>query len=161
VRGAREIPRSGAEVLEREQFIERNIEEVFEFFSRAENLEAITPPWLRFRIVRQSTRAIELGTYIEYELRWRAVPIRWRTEIVVWEPPHRFVDLQIFGPYRLWHHEHRFERHDGGTLMRDIVHYQLPFGMLGKIAHTVRVRRDLRGIFDYRAAVISARFSSR
>src|SRR5580704_401192 len=81
-----------------EQFVPRPIEEVFEFYSRAENLETITPPWLHFRILKIDPTPIQKGTLIKYSLRWRVFPIRWTTEIVEWKPPHRFVDMQLRGP---------------------------------------------------------------
>jgi ligand-binding SRPBCC domain-containing protein len=145
-------------VLEREQLIRRPLDEVFAFFADAGNLEAMTPPWLKFRIVHVSDGAIRRGTLIRYELRWRIVPLRWTTEITEWEPPHRFVDDQISGPYRLWHHEHEFTEHHGGTLMRDLVTYRLPFGIFGRGAHALMVRRDVSKIFDYRAEYIARTF---
>jgi hypothetical protein len=90
---------------------------------------------------------MRVGALIDYRLRWRGVPIRWRTEIEVWEPPYRFVDRQLRGPYRLWHHEHRFEEHEDGTLVTDIVDYRAPFAFL---AHPFMVDRDVARIFDYR-----------
>jgi ligand-binding SRPBCC domain-containing protein len=126
-------------------------EEVFPFFGDALNLEAITPPWLGFRVVTPGPIEMEPGARIEYRLRLHGIPIRWRTTIAVWDPPHRFVDVQLGGPYRMWHHTHDFEpAADGGTLMRDTVRYALPFGPLGAAAHRLLVRRDLEAIFDYR-----------
>jgi ligand-binding SRPBCC domain-containing protein len=126
-------------------------EEVFPFFGDALNLEAITPPWLGFRVVTPGPIEMEPGARIEYRLRLHGIPIRWRTTIAVWDPPHRFVDVQLSGPYRMWHHTHDFEpAADGGTLMRDTVRYALPFGPLGAAAHRLLVRRDLEAIFDYR-----------
>jgi ligand-binding SRPBCC domain-containing protein len=126
-------------------------EEVFPFFGDALNLEAITPPWLGFRVVTPGPIEMEPGARIEYRLRLHGIPIRWRTTIAVWDPPHRFVDVQLSGPYRMWHHTHDFEpTADGGTLMRDTVRYALPFGPLGAAAHRLLVRRDLEAIFDYR-----------
>jgi len=145
-------------ILEREQRIPRSIHEVFAFFSDAHNLEAITPPWLHFRIVRVTEGEIRQGTLIQYSLRWRVVPLRWTTEITEWEPPHRFVDNQISGPYRLWHHEHTFTANGEATLMRDHVTYALPLGILGRGAHAVMVRRDVARIFDYRAQYIAQAF---
>lgn len=160
MRGARTLP-VGDPVfrLEREQWIPSPQEQVFRFFARAENLESITPAWLKFRILAQSTPEIAHGTMISYRLQWRLFPIRWRTEIVAWDSPHCFVDVQVSGPYRLWRHEHRFEARDAGTLMRDTVQYQLPFGWLGRFVHRHRVRRDLERIFDFRAERIRWLFS--
>jgi ligand-binding SRPBCC domain-containing protein len=136
--------------LAREQVVAAAPAEVFEFFSRARNLETLTPPWLRFEVV--STEPIEMchGTRIEYRLRLHGVPLRWVSRIEEWHPGRGFVDRQVRGPYRLWHHRHEFEPHRGGTLVRDIVHYSLPLGPLGALAHTAFVRRDLEAVFEYR-----------
>lgn len=136
--------------LHREQHIPRTLDEVFAFFADAGNLEAITPPWLNFRI--ETPRPIELrdGTVIDYCLRWHGVPLRWRSEIAEWTPPDRFVDVQLRGPYSHWRHTHTFEATDQGTLMRDDVEYALPLGSLGRLAHRLLVRRQLETIFDYR-----------
>jgi ligand-binding SRPBCC domain-containing protein len=145
-------------LLKREQWLPAPIEDVFAFFSDAANLEAITPPWLRFRIVTPAPIEMRVGTLIEYRISWRVVPIRWLTEIAEWSPSHRFVDTQVRGPYRLWHHTHTFAPLDGGTLMNDIVRYALPMGILGTLAHRFAVRRDLEAVFDYRAEKIGAMF---
>jgi ligand-binding SRPBCC domain-containing protein len=144
--------------LEREQWLPKPIAEVFSFFSRPENLQVITPPWLDFRMV-ESPQALVAGSLIRYRLRWRGIPIRWTTEISEWNPPHRFVDREIKGPYALWNHEHWFEAGAGGTTMRDRVTYALPFGFLGQIAYPV-VRRDVERIFDFRAQIMSRLFPS-
>jgi ligand-binding SRPBCC domain-containing protein len=145
----------------REQRIPRPIAEVFAFFADAHNLEAITPPWLRFRILRVSEGEIRQGTLIDYALRLHGIPLRWRTEITEWAPPHRFVDSQISGPYRLWHHEHTFSPDgENATTMRDRVTYRLPFGVLGRGVHALMVRRDVAKIFDYRAEYIAEAFGS-
>jgi ligand-binding SRPBCC domain-containing protein len=145
--------------LERHQRIARPIDDVFAFFSRAENLQDITPAWLDFGIVWVSTPELQRGTLIRYALRWRSLPVRWTTEIIRWEPPVRFVDQQISGPYKLWHHEHRFERQGSATLMHDTVRYALPFGVVGAIVHATMVGRDVNSIFDYRAERIRALFA--
>jgi ligand-binding SRPBCC domain-containing protein len=136
--------------LRREQWIPRPIEEVFAFFADARNLEEITPPWLGFRILEMDSGSIREGTQIRYRLRLHGIPIHWRTEILQWDSPYRFVDVQRSGPYKLWHHTHRFEAHEGGTKMIDVVRYALPFGVLGRVVHALKVRDDVRRIFDYR-----------
>jgi ligand-binding SRPBCC domain-containing protein len=126
-------------------------DEVFPFFADARNLEAVTPPWLGFRVVTPGPISMAAGALIEYRLRLHGVPLRWRTTIAVWDPPRRFVDVQLSGPYRMWHHTHYFSRApDGGTVMRDTVRYALPFGPLGALAHRLLVQRDLDRIFDFR-----------
>ena len=131
--------------LRREQVLPGLPDEVFRFFADAANLEAITPPWLRFRIV--TPQPIRM-------LRLHGIPIRWLTRIEVWEPGRRFVDAQVKGPYALWRHTHSFEEHPDGTLMRDTVEYALPFGPLGRLALLAFVRRDVERIFDFRAAAL-------
>ncbi len=146
-------------VLRREQRLPGSPDDVFEFFGDAHNLEAITPPWLGFRVLTPRPIEMGAGTLIEYRLALHRVPVRWRTRIAVWDPPRRFVDVQLSGPYRLWHHTHDFQAHpDGGTLMRDTVRYALPLGPLGGLAHLLLVRRDLATIFDFRREAIRTHF---
>ena len=130
-------------------------EELFPFFADAANLDTLTPPWLHFRIVTPSPIAMREGTLIDYRLRVHGIPLRWRTRINVWQPPHRFVDEQLHGPYRRWIHEHTFEARDGGTLARDLVRYAVPFDF---IAHRWLVRPDVEKIFEYRAKALQRRF---
>jgi ligand-binding SRPBCC domain-containing protein len=142
-------------VLKREQFLPRPPQAVFPFFGDALNLEAITPPWLGFRVVTPEPIDMAPGTLIEYRLRLHGVRLRWRTTIAVWDPPRRFVDVQVNGPYRMWHHTHDFSpTSDGGTVMTDTVRYALPFGPLGELAHRALVRRDLERIFDFRQGAV-------
>ena len=142
--------------LERSQRIARPPEEVFAFFSDAHNLEAITPAWLRFRIVTPGRIEMAAGALIEYRLRLHGLPIRWLTRIEEWEPGRRFVDVQVRGPYALWHHTHEFEPDgDGATVVRDRVSYALPLGPLGELARRAVVARDLDRIFDHRLASVS------
>ena len=136
--------------LERSQLLPRPIEEVFGFFSDAANLEAITPPFLRFRIRTPMPIAMCAGARIEYTLRLYGAPVRWRTLITRWEPGACFVDVQEFGPYALWRHTHEFESRGRSTLMRDTVEYMEPLGPLGRMAHVMFVKRALERIFDFR-----------
>jgi ligand-binding SRPBCC domain-containing protein len=148
----------GYHTLSREQVLDGDPEDVFEFFAEAHNLEAITPPWLGFRIVTPQPIEMGVGTLIEYKLRLHRLPISWLTRIEVWEPGVRFVDQQLHGPYTLWHHTHDFEPLPGSrTLMRDTVRYALPFGPLGALAHVLIVRRDLNRIFDHRRLAVDRR----
>lgn len=132
-------------------------EAVFSFFADAFNLESITPPLLRFGLLTPSPIALGNGTIIQYAMQLHGVPMRWTSAIQNWDPPHGFVDTQIRGPFRFWHHEHRFEAAGASqTQMVDVVRYALPFQPVGELALPV-VRRDLRMIFDYRADVIADR----
>ena len=121
--------------------------EVFAFFAAAGNLQELTPPGLRFEVLTPGPIEMRAGTLIDYRLRLRLIPIHWRTAITVWEPPRRFVDEQLRGPYRLWIHEHTFEEDGDGTLCGDFVRYAVPFGAL---ANRLMVARDVRKIFAYR-----------
>lgn len=133
--------------------------EVFEFFAQAQNLEQITPPSLRFRIVSPASIEMRAGALIEYRLKLRGLPIMWLTRIEDFDAPRRFVDVQLAGPYKLWHHTHEFES-DGqaGTIMRDTVRYALPAWPLSAPVQRLAVKPELDRIFDYRAAEIHRRF---
>lgn len=129
--------------------------EVFPFFADPMNLDLLTPPWLRFRILTPAPIAMEVGALIDYRLRLHGIPIRWRTEITAFEPPHRFVDRQVRGPYREWIHEHVFEEIGGQTIIIDNVHYAV---LGGRIVDELFVKRDLRKIFDFRHQRIAEHF---
>lgn len=140
-----------AHLLEREQHVASPPDQAFALYSDAFRLEDITPPWLAFRVVTAPPIRMGPGTLIDYRLRVRGVPLRWRTRIEVWELGRRFVDRQVAGPYRFWLHSHEFDPGPGGgTIIRDRVRYALPLGPVGALAHLVIVRRDLRRIFDFR-----------
>jgi ligand-binding SRPBCC domain-containing protein len=136
--------------IEREQLVPRPVGEVFAFFSQARNLERITPAWLRFEVVTPGAIAMTTGTLIAYRLRLHGVRLRWISRIEEWEADRAFVDRQLRGPYRLWHHHHEFVAHGDGTIVRDRVRYALPLGRLGDLAHAAFVHRDLERIFDFR-----------
>lgn len=140
--------------LEREQWLPASMERVFEFFSDAANLQALTPDWVGFRILSPLPIAMRAGAQIDYRIALAGVPLRWRTVITHWDPGVRFVDEQQRGPYALWEHTHDFERCGDGILMRDTVRYALPLGVLGRVAHAVAVQSALGAIFDYRFARI-------
>tara|TARA_Y100001960_G_C14714907_1_gene849083 strand:+ start:1092 stop:1553 length:462 start_codon:yes stop_codon:yes gene_type:complete len=144
--------------IEQKQTILTNRSEVFEFFSDAFNLELLTPKFLNFRILTPPPINIKEGTIIQYKISLFGVPMKWKTEIEKFEPENLFVDNQVKGPYSLWHHTHIFEETENGTLMTDIVNYRLPFGILGRIAHTIFVRRTLKKIFAHRKQEISQLF---
>jgi len=149
------------QVLRREQRLAAAPEDAFPFFADARNLEAITPPFLGFRVITPEPIAMRVGTLIQYRLRLHGLPVSWLTSIQAWEPPHRFVDVQVRGPYALWHHTHEFvPAPGGGTLMRDTVRYAIGFGPLGALAHRAFVARDLARIFDFRGAEVARRLAS-
>ena len=131
------------------------VERVFDFFAEASNLETITPPWLHFHILTPPPIVMRNGTRIEYRLRLHGLPLRWCSEITSWDPPRRFVDEQIRGPYRVWIHEHEFMEKDGGTEVRDRVRYAVPGGAL---VDRLLVRRDVRTIFEHRARKLREAF---
>jgi hypothetical protein len=150
----------GEHTLVRRQRLELPIAQAFEFYAQARNLEAITPPWLGFRVTTPGQIEMREGALIEYRLVLHRIPVRWRTRIEAWEPPVRFVDAQLRGPYALWVHTHTFESDgSGAVVIGDHVRYALPFGPLGALAHAAFVRRDLERIFDYRAQAVAAQIT--
>jgi len=133
--------------LERSTVVRRPLDEVFAFFADAANLERLTPPWLAFSIASDLPIPMAEGVLIDYRIKVHGLPLSWQSEITAWEPPHRFVDEQRRGPYRIWHHEHLFEAdHSGGTRAIDRVDYAV---WLDPLVHPF-VARDLKKIFDYR-----------
>jgi len=141
--------------LTRSITISRPLREVFDFFADAGNLERITPPELNFHIITPRPIEIEKGTLIDYSLKLRGLPMKWKTEISVWDPPFEFVDQQLNGPYKQWIHRHRFtELEKGKTLIDDEVRYRLPLEPLGDVVHFI-VRRELDYIFDHRQKTVA------
>jgi ligand-binding SRPBCC domain-containing protein len=136
--------------LEQTQLIRRPRSEVFPFFADAANLEQITPAFLRFAITSPMPIEMKAGALIDYRLQLFGIPFNWQTKIESFEPPHRFTDLQVRGPYRLWHHTHEFHEVAEGTMCVDIVRYELPWGPLGRVAHPLLVKRSLDQIFAFR-----------
>jgi ligand-binding SRPBCC domain-containing protein len=146
-------------LLERRQRIELPAERVFEFFSRAQNLQTLTPPWMGFEVITPEPIEMRPGALIDYRLKVHGVPMRWRTRIEEWEPPVRFVDVQLRGPYARWEHTHTFEPDgDHAVVIGDRVRYVLPLGPLGEIAHVALVKRDIKRIFDYRELAVMREF---
>jgi len=139
------------QVFRAEQRVPVSREVAFAFFSTPTNLEAITPPWLRFRIVHQSTPELREGTELIYRLRIHGLPVAWRSRIDEWRPNERFVDVQLSGPYALWRHTHSFHDCGADTLIRDHVLYRLPLGRLGRWLGGRFVASDVKRIFAYRA----------
>jgi ligand-binding SRPBCC domain-containing protein len=144
--------------LTREQPVARPRDEVFGFFCEPENLARLTPPWLGFEILTPSPVPMHAGALIDYQIRLGPVPTRWRTLITAFEPPVRFVDEQLAGPYSFWHHTHEFVATGSGTLIRDRVRYLLPFGPVGRLVQALVIRRQLEAIFAYRHRVIADLF---
>jgi ligand-binding SRPBCC domain-containing protein len=147
--------------LDRATLIKAPLDEVFRFFEDPRNLAKITPKGMGFDITHIDGLPVTPGFRIEYTIRVMGVPVKWVTQIPIYEPPNRFVDIQEKGPYRSWRHEHTFEDHDGQTLMRDRVQYELSFGILGRATHALVVSRQLRDIFDYRRRKIRKMFGAR
>lgn len=144
--------------LEADQWVPAPLAAVFPFFAEAENLELLTPPSLRFRVLTPRPITMEEGLTIDYRLRLQGVPFRWRSRIAEWNPPHGFTDIQERGPYLMWEHRHRFEPAEGGTRIVDVVDYRVP---LGRLVHGWAVKPQLNRIFTYRAAAITERFGSK
>lgn len=140
--------------LKRTVFIPAPIDQVFDFFSLAENLNLITPPWLKFSILTPGPIRMELNTNIDFSLKLNGIPIRWRSEITEWRPPESFTDKQIKGPYAIWEHNHRFFSKGAGTIMEDTVIYSVPGFIFEPIVHALFVGWRLKKIFDFREAQI-------
>ena len=147
--------------LDQSQQVEAPLEQVFAFFSNPGNLARITPSWLCFRIHGPSPAALGEGSRIEYRIRWGLFTLRWVTRITRWRPTSEFQDMQEKGPYRTWLHTHRFSRRGSSVIMEDHVDYELPFGVLGRIAHRIRVRAEIEEIFEYRRKAIEQIFGAR
>ena len=143
--------------IRREIWLPQPRERVFGFFADPRNLEKLTPAWLRFEVLDAESVRLEAGALIDYRLRLRGFPLRWRSQIALWDPPRRFVDIQVRGPYREWSHEHRFEARSGGTLVVDRVDYAVPGG---RLVNRLLVRRDLEQIFDFRTAALGRIFGN-
>jgi ligand-binding SRPBCC domain-containing protein len=148
-------------VLECKQVVAAPLDEVFPFFAQPENLAEITPPSMGFQVLTPSPIAMKEGAVIDYVVRVGGLPLRWRTLITAYEPPFRFVDEQLLGPYSFWHHTHTFRpAPDGGTELGDVVRYALPLGPLGELVHALAVKRQVAGIFAHRQQVMSERFGT-
>ena len=146
-------------VLIRKTVIKKNIEQLFDFFSKAENLNSITPPLLGFKIITPLPVQMKKGTIIDYKIKLNGIPFSWRTEITKWDPPFLFEDTQIKGPYKIWIHEHRFDEKEGMTIMTDTVRYLSPGGIFEFIPHNLMVKKKVEFIFDYREKVLNELFA--
>jgi len=148
-------------ILKHTQRVAAPLDEVFAFFAKPENLAEITPPDLGFQILTPSPITMKDGAVIDYVVKLAGLPLRWRTLITCYEPPHRFVDEQLTGPYSFWHHTHTFAATpEGGTDLGDMVRYAMPFGPLGELVHTLAVKRQVAGIFTHRERVIARQFGT-
>jgi ligand-binding SRPBCC domain-containing protein len=134
---------------------------VFPFFADAQNLEQLTPPWLSFKVLTPTPIAMHVGALIDYRIKLRGLPLRWRTRIARWEPPHAFADEQLRGPYTLWHHTHTFTPCDGGTVLGDEVVMRPKGGPLAGLIMNAFVRRDVERIFRFRSEIMAKRFGGR
>ena len=132
-----------------------DIEKTWAFFSSAENLPKITPPWLRFTLAMPGSTLITQDAVLDYKIYWLGLPMRWRARIIDWSPPRQFIDLQVRGPYALWHHQHTFTPSEhGGTVCFDRVIHQLPLPLVRRIVHPLIVRKQLLNVFRFRRQVI-------
>lgn len=141
-------------IFTQETFIPRPLNDVFKFFSKAENLERLTPPKLKFNILTATPIAMQKGALIEYRIRLLGLPFKWRTEITLWDPPVKFQDIQLKGPYKKWQHTHRFKEVRNGTQMTDDVVYQLPFSAISALF----VKKQIASIFAYRKEQLDTLF---
>jgi hypothetical protein len=146
----------GAWRLEARQLVRRPLAEVWPFFERPENLQAITPGWLSFQILTPSPVSMHEGAVIDYRLRLFGLPVAWRTRITRHEPGVAFVDEQERGPFALWRHLHEFHAHPAGTLVLDRVDHRPPLGALGTLAELVFVQRLVERTFRFRQERIAA-----
>ena len=137
-----------------EQWVPQSVERTFSFFKEARNLEKITPEFLNFKVLNQSTSEIQEGTKINYRLSLHGLPVGWQSKITDWKPDQKFSDIQLKGPYSHWYHTHEFEEKNGGTLIRDRVLYKVPFGIPGDLVVGRWIRKDLETIFNHRYKII-------
>ena len=146
--------------LNKEQVIYKNISDVFDFFSKPENLSIITPPKMNFNILTPSPIKMKKGALIDYTINIMFISMRWRTLITKYDPPYLFIDEQIKGPYSKWHHTHTFTKiNENETLIKDTVLYSVPLGFIGRVVHWIYIKRDLKKIFSYRKKRIQEIFS--
>jgi ligand-binding SRPBCC domain-containing protein len=149
-----------AHKLYRKTLVPASVDQVFAFFSQAENLTRITPPWLHFQILSPTPISFEQGTRIDLSLKLKGIRFRWRSEITAWDPPFSFEDRQIKGPYKQWDHFHRFAPQEDHTLMEDAVVYRVPGGVLEPLVDFWFVRSKLEAIFDYRGSQLQKIFTA-
>lgn len=141
-------------VLETRLWFARSRADVFAFFADPANLPRVTPAALRLRLLTPIV-ALAPGAVLDCEIRWLGLPLHWRTFIREFDPPYRFVDVQVRGPWARWEHRHRFLEDNGGTLMEDRVTYRPPLGVLGGGVHRVLLRRQLERAWEHRQRRLS------
>jgi len=148
--------------LKQTQLLPCSIEEAWDFFSSPKNLKKITPSYMDFRITSEDVKSgMYKGQVITYKVKpVLGIPLNWMTIITEVVDQQYFVDEQRFGPYKLWHHKHFFEETKDGVLMTDLVHYALPLGFIGRIAHFLFVKKQLKSIFDYRVSAVEKLFGA-
>lgn len=145
-------------VLQFSKKIPLSLEDCWDFFSTPLNLQTITPKYLGFKIIHPKEYSkMYAGQIIAYTIHLFGIPLEWVTEITHVQQPSYFIDEQRFGPYKFWHHEHRFEAIAKGVEMTDMIYYKLPYGFLGKLLH-IKVKKDLESIFSYRSAKLDELF---
>ena len=141
--------------------VNASVDDTFNFFSSADNLNLITPPWLRFNIETPRPILMKKNTIIDYKLKLHMISVRWRSLIELWDPPNSFVDKQLIGPYNHWRHLHKIIRlSNEETVVEDIVDYRIPFGFLGRAINYFYVKKDLVKIFSYRKNQIISYFNN-
>ena len=145
----------------RSQFIDKPRDVVFSFFSKPENLEYITPPYLHFKIMNTLPVSMKEGQIINYKLRIRGISIKWSSLIKSYSPPFNFIDEQIKGPYSVWHHTHEFIEEKNGTRIIDNIIYKIPLGFIGKLINHFWVAKDLEKIFNYRQDKVNEFFKNK
>jgi ligand-binding SRPBCC domain-containing protein len=153
-------------VIERRLWLPRPRPEVFAFFVDPRNLGAVQPKWARPTWLAEPPARLDAGALLDFAVRMAGVPVRWRVMVREFDPPFRFVDVQLWGPFARWEHRHRFlegpeaeERGPLGTWMEDRVTYRLPWGPLGKAAHALVAGRRITALFDFREARLRERFA--
>lgn len=145
--------------LHQKQFLPVSLDVAWDFFSKPQNLEQITPPWLKFQILGDVPAKMYPGMIVEYKIRdATGLPMQWVTEITQVNEPYMFVDEQRFGPYKFWHHQHFFREVEGGIEAEDIVHYKMPFWFIGLIVHAFYVKRQLKQIFEFRKTFLEEKY---
>jgi len=150
-----------AHLFKSEQLMPRPVEQVFDFFKRPENLDAVTPKNLGFKILTPSPIIMQKGAVIDYTIQIYGIPMQWQTLITDYNPPCSFTDTQVKGPYKTWIHTHRFSAQGDGTLMVDEVEYSIAYGLIGEMARILFVKREIEKIFNHRRKIMNQVFGEK